>query len=126
MAVAHVDGSSRGNPGPAKYAAVFHGALGELHSPIFVETHAYLTSNQAEYHAIILALEKALEHGAQTLHIYTDSLVTAKQLNRRYVVKAPTLVPLYERALELIVQLDLVVIQYVPREKNRVADRYTR
>lgn len=126
MAVAHVDGSSIGNPGRAKFAAVFHGELGELHSPIFVETHSHLTSNEAEYRALLLALEKALEHGAKTLHVYTDSRVMAKQINQQFAVRAPNLVALYERALELIGRFELVVVQFVPRERNWEADKYTR
>jgi ribonuclease HI len=127
MACCHVDGSSRGNPGPGQCAAVFHGRLGDRNSPVFVEKLEYVTSNEAEYAGLILALREALAAGERSnLHIYTDSKVLAKQIHGAYAVRADNLRRLHECALELIRQFDLVVVQYIPREKNREADKHTR
>lgn len=126
MACAHVDGSSQGNPGPGKAAAVFHGKLGELNSPIFVEDLEYVTSNQAEYAGLILALRKALEAQEKTLHVYTDSQVLARQIHGRYAVRAENIKNLHAQAIELISAFELVVVQFIPREKNREADKHTR
>lgn len=123
MSVAHIDGSSRGNPGPSSCAAVFHGPLGKLHSPVFIQRFRWLTSNEAEYQGLILALEKGLEHGERQMHIYTDSQVMARQIHGAYAVRAEGLKPLHLRAMELIQQFELVVVQHIPREKNRAADR---
>jgi ribonuclease HI len=126
MAVAHVDGSSRGNPGPGQCAAVFHGRLGDCNSPVFIEKLDHVTSNEAEYSGLILALRHALAAGEETLHVYTDSKVLAKQIHGAYAVRADNLRALHARAMELIRGFKLVVVQYIPREKNREADKHTR
>jgi ribonuclease HI len=123
MSVAHIDGSSRGNPGPSSCAAVFHGPLGRLNSPVFIERFPWLTCNEAEYHGLILALRKALEVGEKQLHVYTDSEVMARQIHGRYKIHAENLRQLHAEAMELIQRFELVVVQHIPREKNHAADR---
>ena len=61
--VVHVDGGSRGNPGPAAVAAVATTADGE---PLG-ERKQYIgetTNNVAEYRALLLGLELARDLGA--------------------------------------------------------------
>jgi ribonuclease HI len=105
---------------------VFHGRLGEQNSPVFIEKLDHVTSNEAEYAGLLLALRKALEAGEKTLHIYTDSKVLAKQIHGAYEVRAENLRVLHAEALALIRGFNLVVVQYIPRERNREADRHTR
>src|SRR5437588_126516 len=62
-ATAHIDGASRGNPGPAAYAVVLR-IPGE---PAVEEaqTLGTATNNFAEYTALVRALELAAEHGVK-------------------------------------------------------------
>src|SRR5438876_1143846 len=67
----HIDGGSRGNPGPASYGFVLHPA-----GMSALEEKGYLgqtTNNFAEYTALIKALERAAAMGARRLHVLSDS-----------------------------------------------------
>ncbi len=120
--VAHVDGGSRGNPGPAAYGVVVENGDG---API-VALSKFLgraTNNVAEYEALLAALDYALEHHHGRLHVLTDSELLARQIEGRYKVKSPDLKPLCERAREMIRRLERFTIRHVRREENAEADR---
>jgi ribonuclease HI len=119
---AHVDGASRGNPGPASYAAIIYGPDG---SQVF-QIGKYLgrdTNNVAEYYALISALDYAATHSIARLRVHSDSELLVRQMQGRYKVKSPDLRPLFERASKLARSLEYFAIQHVPRELNRDADR---
>jgi ribonuclease HI len=121
-AVAHVDGGSRGNPGPAAYGVL----LEDGHGQVIARLSRYLgrqTNNFAEYSGLIAALEYALEHGFSALRVFSDSELMVRQIRGVYKVRNEGLRPLYERALVLIRQLDRFAIEHVRREHNREADR---
>ncbi len=71
-AVIYADGASRGNPGPAAIGAIVKDERGRLITSI---SHRIgrATNNQAEYRAIIAALEEAARLGAKQVEIKTDS-----------------------------------------------------
>ncbi len=120
--VAHIDGASRGNPGPAAYGVVIKTARG---TPIaaFSKILGRTTNNVAEYQALLAALEHVLEDGHARLRVLSDSELLVRQIEGSYKVKSPDLKPLYQRARQMIGKLDSFAIQYVPREQNREADR---
>lgn len=118
---AHVDGASRGNPGPASYAVIVRGPDDKT---IF-EQGKYLgiaTNNAAEYHALITALDYAAHHGIRRLRVRSDSELLVRQMEGRYRVRSQDLKPLHERAAKLANQFEFFVIEHVPREANRDAD----
>jgi ribonuclease HI len=119
---AHIDGASRGNPGPASYALVVRGPNGDtVH-----EVGKYIgrvTNNIAEYYGLIAALDYATTHGIQSLKVRSDSELLVRQMLGRYKVKSPDLKPLHERALKLARGLQTFRIEHVMREQNRDADR---
>jgi ribonuclease HI len=96
--IIHTDGASRGNPGPAAFAYVI-----ERDGQVLHEEAGRLpdtTNNQAEYTALVRALEHALRLGPEhrvTLH--SDSELMVKQMNGQYRVKDAGLRPLYEEAV---------------------------
>jgi ribonuclease HI len=96
----HTDGASRGNPGKAAYAYVIQPEHGDL-----IEEAGCLgtmTNNQAEYTALVRALEHALELGAHhRLAIHSDSELLVKQMNGEYRVKNEDLRDLFEEAQKL-------------------------
>jgi ribonuclease HI len=119
--IAHIDGASRGNPGPASYAVILAAPGGqvvfELGKRIGRETN-----NVAEYYALLAALDYAVSHGIRALRIRSDSELLVRQMKGQYRVKSADLKPLYERASKLTRQLEYFTIEHVPREMNREAD----
>ena len=70
--IAHIDGGSRGNPGPAASAFVLTDPRGrKLQARAFFLGEA--TNNVAEYTAIHKALEAARSLGAVKITFYSDS-----------------------------------------------------
>ncbi len=120
--IAHVDGGSRGNPGPAAFAVVISTADGEPLASLS-RYLGHTTNNVAEYEGLLAALDYALEHHHRRLKIITDSELMARQINGQYKVKHPNLKLLYDRARALIAQFDAFRIEHVRRENNREADR---
>ena len=119
----HTDGASRGNPGPAAYAYTIEGDGQEV-----IEEAGCLgtvTNNQAEYTALVRALEHALELGPEhSLLIHSDSELMVKQLRGEYRVKNEELRPLYELAVKLAGCFARpVTFRHVRREQNRRADQ---
>ncbi|HLY63509.1 MAG TPA: ribonuclease HI family protein [Terriglobia bacterium] len=120
--VAHIDGASRGNPGPAAYGVVLESHEG---APLATLSKAigHTTNNVAEYHGLLAALEYAVEHDIRRLKVLSDSELMARQIQGAYKVKSPDLKPLYERARSAIARLESFSIQHVRREHNREADK---
>lgn len=119
--IAYSDGGSRGNPGPSASGYV----LMDESSKIIYEGGAYLgitTNNVAEYRAVYLALEKALEHGARVVDMRMDSQLVANQMNGIYKVKKPELSEIHRRIQELSARFDKVTYTYVAREYNKLAE----
>lgn len=118
----HIDGGSRGNPGPAGAGIVIRGAGGRpiLEAGYFLGT---LTNNQAEYQALIRALDAAGTAGSSVLQIHADSQLLVRQINGQYRVKNPGLRPLFDRARRQLTEFDEWSIHHVRREFNEEADR---
>jgi ribonuclease HI len=76
-----------------------------------------LTNNQAEYKAVILALE-SFPPGS-SLEISTDSELMASQLNGRYKVRDPKIAALHSAA-QLIIERKKLKVRFVwvPRAEN--------
>jgi ribonuclease HI len=120
--IAHIDGASRGNPGPAAYAVVLESAEGSRLTG-FSEYLGETTNNVAEYQALLAALEYALRNHYQRIHVQTDSELLARQIEGVYKVKSAALKPLQQRAKQMIASLERFSIQHVPREQNQEADQ---
>ncbi len=120
--IIYTDGASSGNPGPAAIGAVIQDGQGRVISRISRRI-GRATNNQAEYRAIITALEEAVHLGAGEVYIKSDSELVVKQLKGRYRVKKATLRPLYQEVVKLVGSLEAFTITHIPREQNREADR---
>lgn len=119
--VVHVDGGSRGNPGPAAGAAVISSADGELLAEAS-ELLGVATNNVAEYRGLLLGVRRARELGATELELVNDSELIAKQLSGLYKVKHPDMRPLHAQAIALLREFDDWSIRSVPRAQNEQAD----
>ncbi|MGB3023300.1 MAG: reverse transcriptase-like protein [Candidatus Saccharimonadales bacterium] len=121
MIIAYSDGGSRGNPGPSASGYV----LMDESSKIIYEGGSFLghtTNNIAEYQAVYLALEKALELGACMVDMRMDSQLVANQMNGTYKVRNADLLVIHHRIQELSAQFERVTYTYVAREFNTLAD----
>lgn len=116
------DGGSRGNPGPAAWGVAVFDDGGN-----YIEGHGgslgHATNNVAEYHGLLQALELAAAAGADHVSIAADSELIVRQITGRYRVRHPDLIPLFERAKQLIARFARFRIRHVRRGENRDADR---
>ncbi len=120
--IVYTDGGARGNPGPAGIGAVLY----DEQKNIIAEISEYIgktTNNQAEYRAVIAAIEKARELGAEELEFYLDSELVVKQLSREYKVKNKELAPLFVKIYNATLSFKKVVFKHIRREMNKEADR---
>jgi ribonuclease HI len=118
----HTDGASRGNPGEAAFAFVLERPDGEVIEE--GERLGQMTNNQAEYTALVRALERALELGAEHgVVLHSDSELMVKQMRGEYRVKNEELRDLYEQAQELARRFrGPVSFVHVRRAQNSRAD----
>jgi len=119
--VVHVDGGSRGNPGPAAAAAVISSPDGEVLDEAAV-TLGRATNNVAEYRGLLLGLERARALGATEVDVVNDSELIAHQVNGRYKVKHADMKPLHAEALAALRGFERWSLRPVPRAQNTDAD----
>jgi len=94
------DGGARGNPGPAASAFIVMLENGQ----IIATRSRYIgvrTNNQAEYEALIAALQFAVNVEAEEVVCHLDSELVVKQLTGEYSVKNSALRDLWRQAKEL-------------------------
>jgi ribonuclease HI len=120
--VVHVDGGSRGNPGPAAVAAVLTEPDGTLVEEQ-AETIGHATNNVAEYRALLLGIERAGTLGARELELVGDSELIVRQVRGEYRVKDAALRELHRQVAAALRNFDRWSIRNVPREENEHADR---
>jgi ribonuclease HI len=113
------DGGARGNPGPAALAFLIITENGQ----VLMAKSRYIglrTNNQAEYEALIAALESAVALGAEEVACHLDSELVAKQLTGEYVVKNVELRKLWSRVQELERQFKKINFINVPRTSSQI------
>ncbi|MDP2919166.1 MAG: ribonuclease HI family protein [Dehalococcoidia bacterium] len=120
--VINTDGLSKNNPGPAAIGAVLKNTRGQTVATIS-EAIGKATNNEAEYRAVISALEKALALGAKQIELRSDSELVVNQLKGSYKVKSTALRTFYLQAASLLNRFEKVYIVSIPREQNTVADK---
>jgi ribonuclease HI len=119
--VVHVDGGSRGNPGPAAIGVVMSDPAGEVLEEMG-ERIGVATNNVAEYRALLRGLARAAELGAREIEIVNDSELVARQLTGAYRVKHAAMKPLYLEAMAALRGFERWRVRTVPRAQNARAD----
>ncbi|ANZ36152.1 bifunctional RNase H/acid phosphatase [Lentzea guizhouensis] len=121
--IVEADGGSRGNPGPAGYGAVVRDhRTGET----LAERKGFVgvaTNNVAEYQGLIAGLKAAGEVGAEVVEVRMDSKLVVEQMSGRWKIKHPSMQPLAKEAKQLADAFDKITYGWIPRERNRQADR---
>lgn len=123
----HTDGASRGNPGAAAIAFVISGLPdGKCE---YKEAIGIYSNNQAEYRAMLSALERLVELGIKdtVISIFSDSELMVKQIKGEYRVKDTNLKSLFSQVSSYCARLETKGNQLqftaVRRELNKEADR---
>lgn len=117
--IAHIDGSSLGNPGPSGIGVVIHGApAGTIRIAKWIGRQ---DSNVAEYMALMEALQCALSLSARRLHVYSDSEVVVKQMTGEYKCQSSRLYSLHWTCHKLARSIQFS-ISHVGRENNTEAN----
>jgi ribonuclease HI len=117
----YVDGASRGNPGPAAVGVVIKDEKG-ITTLKASSSIGRATNNQAEYTALIMALQEAKRLRASHVEIRTDSQLMAQQITGNYRVRNAHIRPLFEQAMRLLTTFQHCSIDHIPRDLNSEAD----
>ncbi len=124
----YTDGGSRGNPGEAAIGGVIYEVEGEKKKLFFTfsERIGVATNNEAEYKAVIKALELIKEKvgKVEEVRFFLDSQLVVNQLNGLFKVKKGKLREFIFKIRILENEIGgKIVYKLVPREENRVADK---
>ena len=117
----HIDGAARGNPGPAAAGLVIQDHTGRkiLEAGYFL---GFMTNNQAEYHALLLALQAAQTCADPAVTIFCDSELLVRQISGQYRVRDAKLRSLFEQVQQWLPRFDGWQISHIPRRQNCRAD----
>lgn len=119
--IIHTDGAARGNPGNAGIGIAIYDKDYNL-----VETLSRFignaTNNVAEYQALIVAAQEAINAQAKNVLFKTDSELVVKQINGIYKVKNVNLIPLHQKLISLLHTIPKWELRHVRREENAFAD----
>ena len=119
--IVHVDGGSRGNPGPAAAGFVLTDPTGaQLAARAFFIGRT--TNNIAEYVGVVKALEAAKQIGAEELLVLSDSELLVKQVNGKYKVKNEQIRSVFRQVVDLLDGFKSWEVRHVTRDKNKKAD----
>lgn len=128
----YTDGGARGNPGPAGIGVVFKNGEDEsIHS--HKEYIGEATNNQAEYAAIIRAIELVLKskwfkennkkEGSKIV-CHLDSQLVVEQICGNYKVKNSGISELMNKLKTLLNQIEMPIeFIHIKREQNKLADK---
>jgi ribonuclease HI len=122
MVEVYIDGASAGNPGPSG-AGIFIKANGTVER--YSIPLGLMENHEAEYHALLKALEICIKNNYQTVSFRTDSQLVSAAMEKEFV-KNKRYSPLLEQALQLSRQLPLFFIKWVPSSENKSADDLAR
>lgn len=121
------DGASRGNPGLAGIGVVIRLENEKKLYKKFLGDG--VTNNEAEYQALIFALEKVKallgkKKAKKTkIKCFSDSELLIKQLNHQYKIENEKISQFFLRIWNLAIDFDKVEFAHIPREKNQLADQ---
>jgi ribonuclease HI len=115
----YTDGAARGNPGPAASGYAAFNPSGELVDK-GAKTIGRRTNNEAEYEALIWAIQRAKEMTLGYVMFHSDSELMVRQVNGVYRVKKEHLRPLVEKVKKEASGLRTFKIVSLPREDERI------
>ncbi len=127
--IIYTDGGARGNPGPAAAGGVFYNEKKEIVRKYEKYLGDKMTNNQAEYEAVILALEKFKGQFGKRLAketevtLCSDSELLVNHMQGKYKIENEKLQPLFLKLWNLCLDFKKVKFKAVSRNSNKEADR---
>jgi len=127
--IIYVDGGSRGNPGPAAIGVLFCNEKKQCFKRYSEYLGDNITNNEAEYRAVIFALQKfKLVFGKKLaqnseIELKSDSELLVKQLQGSYKILDEKIQPLFLKVWNLKIDFKRVKFTLVSRENNKEADQ---
>ncbi len=120
----YTDGGARGNPGPAAIGILIYTQEGKL----LTNHREYIgkaTNNQAEYAAMLKALELAAQFTRSEVFCHSDSRLMVSQLCGTFRVKSPGLQEALRKVKNAEKSFSQVTYTHLPRTDSRIklADR---
>ena len=125
--IVYIDGGARNNPGPAALGVAIFNESGQLIKS-YSQFLGKLTNNEAEYKALIFALQKLkLIFGSKKLktlsvEVRSDSTLLVRQMQGRYKVLHPKIQQLFLQAWNLKIEFKKLIFVLIPRTENKIAD----
>ena len=118
----NVDGSSKGNPGNA-----CAGIYIQKNEKPFLKMSKYLgdklTNNESEYLSLKYGIEECIKNNILIIDIFMDSQLVVNQMNKKWKVRHPNVVPIYKDICNIINENKIkYTITHVRRHLNTVAD----
>lgn len=124
--IIHTDGGSRGNPGPAAIGVVIDEKKSNGDCVNIKKYKEYIgenTNNQAEYMAILWALNFCKNNNFKEIECYLDSELVVKQLNKEYKIKDLGLSKIAAKIFLMLDNFTSFKFIHVRREFNKEADK---
>ena len=122
MLEVYIDAASAGNPGPSGIGVYIKG---EGHQIKISEYIGETNNHIAEFQALIRGLEEAIKLGSNLVSMRSDSKIVVTSVEKAYV-KSDDFKPFLDRALQLIEEIDLFFIKWIPDNQNKAADALAR
>ena len=117
----HTDGSIRPDRRASGVSAIVQTPQGRiLHW--WARRVGPMTNNEAEYAAVIFALENLLPLRPLEVDVFTDSRLIVDQMQGLATARAPGLQKAFQHLRRLIFEFERVSFHHIPRERNRLAD----
>ncbi|WP_411841843.1 ribonuclease HI family protein [Salinicoccus sp. HZC-1] len=118
MTMVYIDAAASANPKLAAGAVVFKEAGESLEYTIFL---GEMDNHEAEWAALLFAVEKAVENRFVSLIIHTDSKVISDSFDKKFV-KHPVFKRYYNKISKQMDFFQLFLVSWTPRKQNRRAD----
>lgn len=118
----YIDGASAGNPGPSGAGILIKGA--GVHEKYSIPL-GIMSNHEAEFHALIKALEICIDRHYPVVSFRTDSELVSRAVEKEFA-KNKLFAPLLTNALQLSRKFELFFIKWIPSSENRTADQLAR
>lgn len=118
----YTDGGARGNPGPAAAGVVIY-QQGKKEPKKYSKFLGEMTNNQAEYEAVLYAMQLAKQIKPEEIDFYLDSELLVGQLSREFKIKNIELGKYFVKIWNSSQSFKKINYNYIPREENKEADR---
>ena len=115
------DGASRSNPGDASIGVSISLDGEEIHT--ISRKIGIATNNEAEYQALIDALNYCIENSIKEIEVFLDSNLVVEQVNKNFKVKAGNLKTLNSKVESMVKEFKYIEFKHVYREENKRADQ---